>query len=450
MSRLFYLFFFSSLYSIIRLILKTSELIPFHCVVTRQRHNEPNHKMIITKHFWINLIRHRSQKDNKMAYFVAKESWIDQAEVISSPFKPFTITFNTDESADALLTGSSHIITRNFIPIRLTAADSAAIAQFKSINWKTIIAVREYEFQALRFFGKTFDNQNQNLTLPTAALYIKRVYRDLDTPNEGNQSPPLKRSRATPAQSFALSRVNNSYQHSTGNQPVQPMQPVQPVRSAQPAQPAQSAQPAQPAQPAQLAQPVQTVHTVHTAQIVQCDISADIQLNDSQSTNTIPAPKATPTPPPTTLTEQVNNSNNVAHMRKQRDFPTPGLLNEQHFQHIARQLNRTHPCPFPNIYLRLTIVVNHIYYVLTQDDRHLQTHACITLIDGDRLLHFLPIKSPSERHRALWKNFSKANAQYSGYGTWIPLKYLPDLALLSKTIPMREHLALITYIKSNY
>ena len=374
-------------------MLKATDLIPFHRMIPH--HNESNgNRTKITKHFWINLVRHQSST-NKTAYFVAKESWTDQDEATSSPFKSFTITFNTDESVDALITGS-HIITRNYIPIRLTPADSAAIASFKNINWKTIIAVREYEFEALRFFGKVCDH---HLTLPTAALYTKRAHRDLDS--FGTHSPPEKRGRTTPAQAFDLLRVNNSNRQPTGSQTD------------------------------------------------RCDISADIQLNDCQTTNTLPSINA-PSTPPTTLQQQVNNANNIAHMRKQRDFPTPGLLKEPHFQHIATQLNRTHPNPFPNIYLRLTVVVNHIYYVFTQDLRHLQTHACITLIDNERLLHFVPIKSPTERHRALWKNFSKANTQCPGFGSWIQLTHLPDLALLSKTIPMREHFALTAYIKNHY
>ena len=362
------------------------------------------------------MIRHQST--SKTAYFVAKESWPDQAEAASSPFNPFAITFNTDESMDDKLTTGEHIITRHYIPIRLTTADTAAISKHKAINWKTITIKKEFLFQALRVFGDTAEH----LTLPTAALYSKRVYRDLDQSTNDPDSPLNKKGRQTPAQAFDSQRVDNSS-----------------------------------AQSSSLPSTSTSSHSSHPSstnyQLNKPDIPTTLRMHDCQLTNTIQglqSHSATNQPPPTTIEQQINSSHNPEHTRKQRDFPTPDLLKDASFQHIAQQLNRRNPSSFPNIYLRLTVVVNHIYYVFTTNSRLLKDHACVTLIDRDRLMHFVPIKSPTERHRTLWKHFSKANTNTVGYGSWIPLFNLPDLALLSKTVPMREHFALVHYIQENY
>ena len=369
------------------MIFSTSELTPFQCISTSLRNRDT-----VTKRFWINLIRSRSS--NKTAHFVAKGSWTTVLdETSSNVFTSFSITYNTDESKSTSEPGN-HLVTRHYIPARLTSVDHAAIDNFSGADWKTIKIHKGITLQALRVWT---ENPVRNLVLPTASLYAKRVYRDLDSAS--SDPPSNKRTHMTPAQSFDVERASNS------NNPA--------------------------------------------GSVVEEEVPAVVNLHDSEATNTLPTLKSI-LPPPRSITEQVRNTINPEHMRKQRDFPTPQLLSNPSFSHITQQMNNNNSIAFPNIYLRLTIVTNHVYHVFTKNLNHLKDHSCITLVDGERLLHFVPIKAPSERHRQLYKNFSKANVEMAGFGSWIPLPNLPDLAPLSKTVPMREHFSLMTYIEQKY
>ena len=365
-----------------RLLLRASELTPFHLTGGNSRKT--------TKYFWIDLIR--SQSPRRVDYYVATSKLGTLTETTSSPFKPFSITYNTNESAN---TSDSYdnLISRDYIPIRLSKSDLSIIDDLKCAAWKSIKIHVQTQFQALRIFGK----HTKDLSLPTATLYSKKVYRDLDL-HQPLEGPPVKASRLTPAQNFDVSQLSADIANNTAN-------------------------------------------------VNQPELKTNLNLRDSVDTTTILLPKP-PVKPPTSIEQQLDTISNPMHVRKQRDFPLlNGWLKRPEFNHITSQLDAVQINPFPNIYLRMKINTNHVYHVYIRDLRILNNFSCVTVVDEQKMMHFAPIHAASERH-ALYKQFTGANTEKKGFGSWITLPHLPDLAFLSKTVPMREHLELIYDLKT--
>lgn len=377
----------------IRLILRAADLKTF-----RSKTDAANSSRQINKLFWIDLIRSRST--TRTDYFVAFDH---ETVPKGQPFKPFSITFNTDENIDPLVSHDG-LITRNYLPARLTSADLSAIDKFKSASWKLIQVRNGVQLQALRVY--VYGKPKFDLTLPTVSTYKKTAHRDLDSghtsKNPESDNPANKRNRMTPAQLFDTIQVNNSENPNEQSLPD------------------------------------------------ECHVPATISIRNSAETNTIPTPRAI-TAPPTNLEDQINSSLSSIQVRKQRDFPLiHGWLDRKEFKHIMSQLISSYPNPYPNIYLRMKIRTNHVYYVYIQDVTILSKLPCVTIIYGDRMLHFAPIHGASERkHRPLYKQFTGANTEKKGFGSWITLPNLQDLAFLSQTVPMRDHFDLIHYLKNN-
>ena len=375
-----------------RLILRATELTPFF-----SKSDGPNDMQKITKWFWIDLIRSRTTE--RIDYYTSTNGKTTPTE---QPFKSFSITFNTDETID-LLRSHDGLITRDYLPARLTPADITAIENFKSATWKLIKIHNGVQFQALRVF--TYGKPKSDLTLPTLSWYRKRVYRDLDTHKPTTSVTetivPAKKSRMTPAQLFDTSRDNNQ------------------------------------------GHPISSSST-------QTPLPAIINTGDSDETGTVPVPKVIEQPA-ITLESQISSITNSIKVRKQRDFPlVSGWLNRPEFRHITTQLDLIPPAPFPNIYLRMKIRTNHIYHVYVKNPAIIRQLPCITLIEEARMLHFAPIHAPSEKeHRQLYKQFTGANTEKKNFGTWIVLPHYPDLALLSITVPMRDHFQLIHSLLNN-
>ena len=334
------------------------------------------------KTYWLGLIRSRSER--RIDHYVSTIYFPTTAQ--TNPFTPLKIAYATTKGNDKP-SDTSQLVTHTYLPARLTESDHTSINNYKKTNWKFVTTVGDLHIEALQVWG----TPNDNLILPTISLYNKIAYRDLDLKRPAGHDGSRK--FTTPAQQYDINQNNKV-----------------------------------------------NCNNILSPSDDEMNNLTDVDTTTPNFTQTIPV---TPqiVAPPTSIQQQLQTVPNSDIIRHQRDFPAPGCLNRPEFRHILDQLNPSDPSPYPNIYLRLTISVNHVYHVYIADIEVLKKLPCITVIDGDKKLHFAPIQAVSQKFLGLYKCFSKANT--GQLGKWIPLPHLPDLAFLSKLIPMREHHALV-------